>query len=323
MRTALSWRTVLTDDDLKAMSNQPKPWWGLGMSETLGPYSYGDDFRAEGYPVCAPMDHWADGYEVRIADDSNMPVGDGEIGELQIRGYPVTTGLHKIERDEHFTPDGYYHTGDMCLVDGTRVNFIGRGGDMIKTAGANVSPREVEAAIADGRGAVLALPHLGNWDFAGAWLALQGYTVTVVAEPVDPPELFDHEAEQAKRIPFVVDVQSVLLDHLDAFRREAEAAEAPWRAIAQEYIEGRGPFPDRIHVNALFWVLLDRWAQLRADWASWAADQVASWPDSNGPADRAMVRQLLEQALSVTTDPAGKPASMRALCSADLIKSPG
>ena len=49
----------------------------------------------------------------------------------------------------------------------------------------------VAAAVADGTGAVLALPHLGNWDFAGAWLALQGYRVTVVAEPVEPPELFE------------------------------------------------------------------------------------------------------------------------------------
>jgi acyl-CoA synthetase (AMP-forming)/AMP-acid ligase II len=136
--------SVLPDEDLKVMANSPWPWWGLGMSETLGPYSYGDEFRAVGYPVCAPMDHWADGYEVRIADENNLPVGDGELGALQIRGYPVTTGLHKIERDEHFTPDGYYCTGDMCLVDGTRVHFIGRGGDMIKTASSNVSPAEVE-----------------------------------------------------------------------------------------------------------------------------------------------------------------------------------
>jgi KDO2-lipid IV(A) lauroyltransferase len=49
----------------------------------------------------------------------------------------------------------------------------------------------IATAVAEGRGAVLALPHLGNWDFAGAWLARQGYTVTVVAEPVEPPELFD------------------------------------------------------------------------------------------------------------------------------------
>jgi KDO2-lipid IV(A) lauroyltransferase len=49
----------------------------------------------------------------------------------------------------------------------------------------------VWAGVREGRGAVLALPHLGNWDFAGAWLSQQGFTVTVVAEPVEPPELFE------------------------------------------------------------------------------------------------------------------------------------
>jgi KDO2-lipid IV(A) lauroyltransferase len=49
----------------------------------------------------------------------------------------------------------------------------------------------VWAGVDEGRGAVLALPHLGNWDFAGAWLALQGFDVAVVAEPVEPPELFE------------------------------------------------------------------------------------------------------------------------------------
>ena len=49
----------------------------------------------------------------------------------------------------------------------------------------------ISDAIAAGNGLVLALPHLGNWDFAGAWLAGQGYTVTVVAEPLEPPELYE------------------------------------------------------------------------------------------------------------------------------------
>lgn len=136
--------SVLSEDDLEKLSAQPKPWWGLGMSETLGPYSYGDEFRAKGYPVCAPMDHFADGYEIRIADENNEPVADGEIGEMQVRGYPLAPALHKIERSEHYTPDGFYHTGDMCLIEGERVHFVGRGGDMIKTAGSNVSPAEVE-----------------------------------------------------------------------------------------------------------------------------------------------------------------------------------
>jgi acyl-CoA synthetase (AMP-forming)/AMP-acid ligase II len=135
--------SVLAEEDLKKIQG-PKPWWGLGMSETLGPYSYGDEFRAPGYPVCAPMDHFADGYEVRIADENDRQVGDGEVGELQIRGYPVTPGLHKVERDGYYTPDGYYRTGDMCLVDGARIHFVGRNGDMIKTASSNVSPAEVE-----------------------------------------------------------------------------------------------------------------------------------------------------------------------------------
>lgn len=139
--------SVLAEEDLKLIQG-PKPWWGLGMSETLGPYSWGDDFRAPGYPVCAPMDHFAPGYEIRIADEENRPVASGEVGEMQVRGYPVAPSLHKIEKSEHFTPDGYYRTGDMCLVEdrpqGRRVHFVGRNGDMIKAAGSNVSPAEVE-----------------------------------------------------------------------------------------------------------------------------------------------------------------------------------
>jgi KDO2-lipid IV(A) lauroyltransferase len=58
----------------------------------------------------------------------------------------------------------------------------------------------VRAAIDAGRGLVVALPHLGNWDLAGAWLASQGYRVTVVAEEVEPPELFDWFVETRRRL---------------------------------------------------------------------------------------------------------------------------
>jgi len=49
----------------------------------------------------------------------------------------------------------------------------------------------VEDALAAGRGAILAMPHLGGWDFGGAWFAATGYPSTVVVERVDPPELFE------------------------------------------------------------------------------------------------------------------------------------
>lgn len=137
--------SVLAEDDLQRLQTFMKPpFWGLGMTETLGPYTYGNIARAPGYPVCAPMDNIAERYEVRIADANDRPVADGERGEMQVRGYPVAPGLHKIERSACFTPDGYYHTGDMCLVEGSRIHFVGRDGDMIKTGGSNVSPAEVE-----------------------------------------------------------------------------------------------------------------------------------------------------------------------------------
>jgi lauroyl/myristoyl acyltransferase len=58
----------------------------------------------------------------------------------------------------------------------------------------------IEAAAAAGRGVVLALPHLGNWDLAGAWLAEQGYRISVVAEPAEPPELFEWFVETRARL---------------------------------------------------------------------------------------------------------------------------
>ena len=45
--------------------------------------------------------------------------------------------------------------------------------------------------LADGRGVILALPHLGGWEWAGRWVADQGFPITVVVEPLDPPELFE------------------------------------------------------------------------------------------------------------------------------------
>ena len=47
------------------------------------------------------------------------------------------------------------------------------------------------AAHAAGRGAVMALPHSGNWDMAGVWLAQQYGTFTTVAERLKPESLYD------------------------------------------------------------------------------------------------------------------------------------
>jgi lauroyl/myristoyl acyltransferase len=46
------------------------------------------------------------------------------------------------------------------------------------------------AALAAGRGAVLPLPHSGNWDMAGVWLAQTYGTFTTVAERLKPESLY-------------------------------------------------------------------------------------------------------------------------------------
>lgn len=58
----------------------------------------------------------------------------------------------------------------------------------------------LKSAVEEGRGAIIALPHLGSWDFGGAWLALQGMPMTTVAERLNPPELFEWFARQRSSI---------------------------------------------------------------------------------------------------------------------------
>jgi KDO2-lipid IV(A) lauroyltransferase len=45
--------------------------------------------------------------------------------------------------------------------------------------------------LAAGCGVILALPHLGGWEWAGRWMVDRGHPMTVVVEPLQPPELFE------------------------------------------------------------------------------------------------------------------------------------
>jgi KDO2-lipid IV(A) lauroyltransferase len=60
---------------------------------------------------------------------------------------------------------------------------------------------EIQAAVDSGIGPILVLPHLGSWEWAGWWLSLvAGFRVTVVVEPIEPPELFDWFVELRQSI---------------------------------------------------------------------------------------------------------------------------
>ncbi|MCM0679050.1 phosphatidylinositol mannoside acyltransferase [Micromonospora phytophila] len=59
-------------------------------------------------------------------------------------------------------------------------------------AGFRLHGEELLAAdVAAGRGAVVALPHGGNWDAAGAWVAATGWPITTVAERLKPEGVYE------------------------------------------------------------------------------------------------------------------------------------
>jgi KDO2-lipid IV(A) lauroyltransferase len=65
--------------------------------------------------------------------------------------------------DKHFTVDGYDHVTD---------------------------------ALDAGKGAIFALPHLGGWEWAAAWMAARGHHMLAVVEALEPPQLLEWFARQ-------------------------------------------------------------------------------------------------------------------------------
>jgi acyl-CoA synthetase (AMP-forming)/AMP-acid ligase II len=118
-----------------------RPWEG-------GPSSRGDD--PTGLGMTETLGVWAaiEGFDCRVVDpETGEVVDEGEVGEFLVRGYGLMQGLYKGERENVFTPDGFYRTGDLGYVEKGKVYFQGRLDDMIKTRGANVAPAEVEAVL--------------------------------------------------------------------------------------------------------------------------------------------------------------------------------
>ena len=58
----------------------------------------------------------------------------------------------------------------------------------------------VTEALAAGNGVILALPHLGGWEWAGRWIVDRGHGLTVVVEAIEPPELFEWFVDLRERL---------------------------------------------------------------------------------------------------------------------------
>lgn len=138
---------ALLPQHLQAEADVPKAN-SLGMTETLGPHTF--DTRDELPPEkVGSFGRSVPGVEHRIVDPvTGEDLPNGSVGELWLRGYSVMVGLHKRERSETFTPDGWYRTGDAGWFDDDgHFYFTGRMGDLIKSSGMNITPREVEEVL--------------------------------------------------------------------------------------------------------------------------------------------------------------------------------
>jgi long-chain acyl-CoA synthetase len=117
--------------------------------------------------------------EMRIVDEEDNELPQGEVGEIVIRGHNIMKGYwERPEATAEAIRDGWFHSGDMGRVDEDGYFYVvDRKKDMIIRGGYNVYPREVEELLyehpAIREAAVLAVPHPEWGEEVGAAVVLE------------------------------------------------------------------------------------------------------------------------------------------------------
>jgi malonyl-CoA/methylmalonyl-CoA synthetase len=117
-----------------------------GMTETL----MNSSNPLEGERVPGSVGLPLPGISLRIADREDRPLGDDEVGEIQVKGPNLCRGYWRNPEKtaEAFTADGWFRTGDLGRRDARGYYcIVGRARDLIIAGGLNVYPKEVEDCI--------------------------------------------------------------------------------------------------------------------------------------------------------------------------------
>ena len=87
--------------------------------------------------------------ECRIVDENGAELGNGQVGELALKGENIMLGYFKQEEEtQKALVDGWLLTGDMAKKDEEGyIYIVDRKKDMVIVGGMNVYPREVEEVI--------------------------------------------------------------------------------------------------------------------------------------------------------------------------------
>ena len=135
---------------------------GYGLSET-SPVATFNRLDRPSKPGSVGMPVW--GVDVRVVDEYDKDVAQGELGEIVIRGHNVMKGYYnKPEANEEAFRNDWFHTGDIGRLDEDGyIYIVDRVKDMIIRGGFNVYPREVEEVLmthpAVSLAAVVGTPH--------------------------------------------------------------------------------------------------------------------------------------------------------------------
>ena len=119
------------------------------------------------------------GVEMKVVDDEDHDVEQGEVGEIVIRGENVMKGYWgREDATAEAIRDGWFHSGDLAKVDEDGYFFIvDRKKDLIIRGGYNVYPREVEEALYEHEAvaevAVIGIPDDSLGEEIGAAVALK------------------------------------------------------------------------------------------------------------------------------------------------------
>jgi fatty-acyl-CoA synthase len=131
----------------------------LGAREVCNVYG-----QTESYGNCAvTWHHWPlerrmqvqgpplPGVTLRIVDpETGKSLPQGEVGLIEVKGR-LTPGYDGASREQNakaFTPDGYFRTGDLGrLTAEGDIQFAARDTEMIKRAGINIAPAEIEEVL--------------------------------------------------------------------------------------------------------------------------------------------------------------------------------
>jgi carnitine-CoA ligase len=129
--------------------------------------------------------------EVRVVDENDQPVADGELGELVQRNRAMMLGYYKNEAETaRVLHGGWVHSGDLGYRDAQGLfYFVGRRKNVIRRAGENVSGEEVEECLqshpAVEEAAVIAVPDAMRGEEVKAHIVLRSGASLSAQEVVD------------------------------------------------------------------------------------------------------------------------------------------